>query len=400
MQETSTKKISILFVGNNLKVTDELNQHLNQIDVVHEDNGLKAIDYLRHFDKVDAILCEARLPGISGEELAVHIKKRLNMWKIPIIIIQYEKDDDYKAKLFKKKLYIDDLYSFPFDFEDLLTRLQFLIHYLNDLKEEQELAVAKDYIYKIPVIKRLFDVVASGTALLLLSPVLLIVALAIKLESKGPVIYKSKRVGTGYRIFDFLKFRSMYVGADAKLKELEHLNQYNNGDNKTAKTIGEGCPRCAKLPEGEYCSPQLFIGGQIICEYWYHELSKQQKSSTFIKIENDPRITKVGKFIRNTSIDELPQLINVLKGDMSIVGNRPLPLYEAEQLTSDDWSTRFMAPAGITGLWQVELRGKGGEMSEDERKALDNQYAMDHSIFGDIKLILRTIPALFQKENV
>ena len=400
MQETSTKKISILFVGNNLKVTDELNQHLNQIDVVHEDNGLKAIDYLRHFDKVDAILCEARLPGISGEELAVHIKKRLNMWKIPIIIIQYEKDDDYKAKLFKKKLYIDDLYSFPFDFEDLLTRLQFLIHYLNDLKEEQELAVAKDYIYKIPVIKRLFDVVASGTALLLLSPVLLIVALAIKLESKGPVIYKSKRVGTGYRIFDFLKFRSMYVGADAKLKELEHLNQYNNGDNKTAKTIGEGCPRCAKLPEGEYCSPQLFIGGQIICEYWYHELSKQQKSSTFIKIENDPRITKVGKFIRNTSIDELPQLINVLKGDMSIVGNRPLPLYEAEQLTSDDWSTRFMAPAGITGLWQGELRGKGGEMSEDERKALDNQYAMDHSIFGDIKLILRTIPALFQKENV
>ncbi len=80
------------------------------------------------------------------------------------------------------------------------------------------------------------------------------------------------------------------------------------------------------------------------------ENKKQKAASTFIKIKDDPRVTKVGKFIRNTSIDELPQLVNVLKGDMSIVGNRPLPLYEAEMLTSDDWSERFMGPAGITGL--------------------------------------------------
>jgi len=80
-----------------------------------------------------------------------------------------------------------------------------------------------------------------------------------------------------------------------------------------------------------------------------------------VKIVDDPRVTKVGKFIRNTSIDELPQLINVLKGDMSIVGNRPLPVYEAEMLTGDELSKRFLAPPGITGLWQVELRGKGGK---------------------------------------
>ena len=85
---------------------------------------------------------------------------------------------------------------------------------------------------------------------------------------------------------------------------------------------------------------------------------------------------------------------------MSIVGNRPLPMYEAELLTSDDWSLRFMGPAGITGLWQVELRGKKGVMSEEERKMLDNQYAKDYSFWGDIKLILRTIPALLQKDNV
>ncbi len=123
------------------------------------------------------------------------------------------------------------------------------------------------------------------------------------------------------------------------------------------------------------------------------------EAGTFIKISNDPRVTKVGKIIRNTSIDELPQLINVLKGDMSIVGNRPLPLYEAELLTSDNWSERFLAPAGITGLWQVEKRG-GGEMSEEERKNLDNKYAQNSSFLYDLKLILRTIPALLQSENV
>jgi len=154
------------------------------------------------------------------------------------------------------------------------------------------------------------------------------------------------------------------------------------------------------MTDGEYCSPTLFTSGQKVCEYWYTQLKKNETKATFIKIIDDPRITKVGKFIRNTSIDELPQLINVLKGDMSIVGNRPLPLYEAELLTSDDWSERFMGPAGITGLWQVELRGKKGGMSEEERKSLDNQYAMTYSFLGDIKLILRTIPALFQKENV
>ena len=85
---------------------------------------------------------------------------------------------------------------------------------------------------------------------------------------------------------------------------------------------------------------------------------------------------------------------------MSLVGNRPLPLYEAEKLLTDEHSQRFIAPAGITGLWQVERRGKGGDMSEDERKALDNEYAREFSMKKDIEIILRTIPALFQKENV
>ena len=118
-----------------------------------------------------------------------------------------------------------------------------------------------------------------------------------------------------------------------------------------------------------------------------------------MKFEKDPRVTRVGRFLRKTSIDEIPQLINVLRGDMSLVGNRPLPLYEAEQLTRDNTVQRFDAPAGITGLWQVTKRGKAN-MSTEERIALDNQYAEDHSFMMDMKIILKTFPALLQSEKV
>jgi lipopolysaccharide/colanic/teichoic acid biosynthesis glycosyltransferase len=103
--------------------------------------------------------------------------------------------------------------------------------------------------------------------------------------------------------------------------------------------------------------------------------------------------------LRNTSLDEIPQLFNVLIGDMSLVGNRPLPLYEAEKLTNDQIAWRFLAPAGITGLWQVTKRGKDN-MSPEERIALDMEYAMKNSFWLDAKIILSTIPALFQKEKV
>jgi len=126
---------------------------------------------------------------------------------------------------------------------------------------------------------------------------------------------------------------------------------------------------------------------------------RDKKEKAFVKFKNDPRITKVGKFIRKTSIDELPQLINVLKGDMSIVGNRPIPLYEAEVLTSDEYSERFLAPSGITGLWQVTKRGKS-EMSAEERKQLDNTYARTYTFWGDIWLLIRTVKALMQTEDV
>ncbi len=401
MDKNPEEKLRLLYIGSQLDVINTLREKNDEAVIVVLDNGLQSIDYLNKHKNIDAIISDYNLPGIQGVKLASYIKTRLGFTNTPFILFAFEKDAHFRNDMLKKKAVIDDLYLSPPDGEKLFIRIRFLIYYLNEIKETGSSGIAAQKDYKIPFIKRLFDIVVSFSVLLVLSPLLLLVALAIRIESKGSVIYKSKRVGTGYRIFNFLKFRSMYSGADAGLKELEHLNQYNQNQesNKSDNNIPP-CPRCTKLPKGEYCSPVLYIEGKKICEYWYNELKKKDKAATFIKIENDPRITKVGKFIRNTSIDELPQLINVLKGDMSIVGNRPLPLYEAEQLTSDDWSARFLAPAGITGLWQVELRGKGGIMSEEERKGLDNQYAYTYSLWGDIKLILRTIPALFQKENV
>jgi lipopolysaccharide/colanic/teichoic acid biosynthesis glycosyltransferase len=209
---------------------------------------------------------------------------------------------------------------------------------------------------KLWTLKRAFDIFVSLTALLCLSPLLLVIAVMIKFESKGSVFYISKRAGAGYKIFDFYKFRSMRSGADKDLQKLQHLNQYaENADNAT--------------------------------------------DNVFFKLKNDPRVTRVGHFIRNTSLDEIPQLFNVLKGDMSLVGNRPLPLYEAEKLTKDQIAWRFLAPAGITGLWQVTKRGKQ-EMSPEERIALDMEYAMKNSFWLDMKILFSTIPALLQKEQV
>ncbi len=245
--------------------------------------------------------------------------------------------------------------------------------------------------FKLPLWKRCFDILFSGFAILCLSPLLLLTALAIRLESKGAVVYKSKRVGSNYQIFDFLKFRSMYTNADKHLKDFNNLNQYYEeeviGDDQA---IGDDNADDIVLISDDF----------VISEHDYISQKSIEQKNAFVKLENDPRITKVGHFIRKYSVDELPQLFNILKGDMSIVGNRPLPLYEAELLTSDDYIDRFMAPAGLTGLWQVEKRGDSGRMSADERKLLDIKYAKTFSFWLDVKIIFRTLTAFIQKENV
>ncbi len=277
------------------------------------------------------------------------LKKCPPLAHIPAIV--YSPEGSKNNLALAKKKGADDYYSGSFNLQDMLDRIEFL----NIIKKKGGSKPLKKEEYpdlRISTAKRVFDILVSFTALLIFSPVLLLIAIAIRLESPGPIFYISKRVGTGYRIFDFYKFRSMRPDADKLVKEMMHLNQY-----KTAS------------------------------------------GSAFVKFENDPRITRLGQFIRKTSLDEIPQLFNVLRGDMSIVGNRPLPLYEAEQITKDLWSKRFLAPAGITGLWQVTKRGKK-EMSVEERIDLDMAYADNCTIWDDLKIVALTFPALLQKESV
>ncbi len=232
-------------------------------------------------------------------------------------------------------------------------------------------------------IKRTFDVVVASILLVALAPVFLLIAIALRVESNGPVFYTSKRVGQGWKVFDFFKFRSMSINADSLLKDVEHLNAYDQDKNAQPK-----------LPTNEGIT-LLGDDGWVTEE----QASQVLEKASFLKVEDDPRITKVGRILRNTSLDELPQLINVIKGDMSLVGNRPLPVYEAETLTNDFDAARFLAPAGITGLWQVTERG-GEEVSEERRKELDNEYAKVNSFWFDMKLLLLTIPAAAQSVNV
>ena len=275
---------------------------------------------------------------------------------------------------------------------ELIRILDFAIKY-NERIKSTSLRSKELESFKMPLWKRTFDIACSLAAIIILSPLLIVTWLAIRLESKGDAVYRSKRVGSNYQIFDFYKFRSMYSDADKRLAEFKKLNQYAQEE----LTEQESKTSSSRLHKADVV---LFADDAITSEKEYIAAKKQERSNAFVKFENDPRITKIGKIIRKYSIDELPQLFNILKGDMSVVGNRPLPLYEAELLTSDEYIHRFMAPAGLTGLWQVEKRGEAGKLSAEERKMLDIRYANEFSFLMDVKIIFKTFTAFIQKENV
>ena len=214
---------------------------------------------------------------------------------------------------------------------------------------EKELIAKRDELVNNHIIyltlKRLMDIIGAGVGLILASPIMLIVAILIKLEDpKGPIFFSQIRNGAYPTTFKMYKFRSMYIDAEERLQELMHLNE--------------------------------------------------QSGPTF-KIKDDPRITKVGKFIRKTSLDELPQLFNVLKGDMSLVGPRPAIPREVEQYTDYQKQRLFVKP-GLTCIWQVSGRNN---IEFDQWVELDIQYIKTRNLWLDIKLILLTIPALLGDEN-
>jgi lipopolysaccharide/colanic/teichoic acid biosynthesis glycosyltransferase len=195
------------------------------------------------------------------------------------------------------------------------------------------------------VCKRVLDVAGSAALLALLSPVLLLIATAIRITSAGPVLFRQKRIGLMGRPFDMLKFRSMYVNVDQKAHQ-------------------------------EYVSWFIKSSGQA-----------ERDQNTVFKLTADKRITAVGHIIRNTSLDELPQLWNVLRGDMSLVGPRPPLKYEVDEYQPWHWRRVMDAKPGITGEWQVNGRSR---TTFDEMVRLDLRYARKHSLWTDIRILLAT----------
>jgi lipopolysaccharide/colanic/teichoic acid biosynthesis glycosyltransferase len=220
------------------------------------------------------------------------------------------------------------------------------LHLYPDLQQKKSTKKAARFI------KRVIDIAGSLTALILGAPTFLAIALAIKLTSKGPILFKQKRVGQYGVWFTFLKFRSMYTQNNSKIHQ-DYVRQLISGNNDCKQSDGNG---------GVY------------------------------KLKDDPRITPVGKFLRKTSLDELPQFFNVLCGEMSLVGPRPPIPYEIE--VYDIWHRRrfLEAKPGITGLWQVMGRSK---LKFDEMVRLDLRYARDWSLGMDLNILLQTPRAVF-----
>lgn len=351
------------------------------------ESAAECLEFMKNTFPPDAVVIGRNMGGIKFLETV-----RSESWTrtLPVIITSDQITQGLIKEVVEKKG--DDLFPKDFSRGDLVNRLEYFIkrrHY-----QANQQAKSSILEVKIPLWKRSIDVASTGMALLLLSPILTIVSILIKLDSKGPIVYKSRRVGAGYKVFEIYKFRTMRTDADQMIKNMSSLNMYSKETND--KKIEGLCDECSLKGE---CQQQLFLDGEVICEKAF--LVEKKEKVAFMKFQNDPRITKFGGFLRNSSIDELPQLFNIFMGDMSLIGNRPLPLYEAEKLTTDKYIERFAGPGGLTGLWQVTKRGKGKkEMTDEERIELDIEYARNFSFKYDMKIFFMTFPALLQSENV
>lgn len=350
-------------------------------DEFHAKTSKSIMGLLNSGFEPSVIIIDYNLKTTNIESVLKSLKK--HNFEVPVYVLAENLSYQNKSRLLK--LRVAEIISNVQDFSVLLAFRE----EINRKKSHR----SKDHVFidnRLPPWKRLFDIAFSLIALIAVSPLLVIIALAIYIESPGPILYRSKRVGRAYRVFEFLKFRSMYVDADKKLAEIKELNQYETEENiDDRKNQGYGNSKTVLVGDN----------GALLSEADWMKIRAENSAPTFVKIKNDPRMTKVGRFIRSTSLDELPQFFNVLKGDMSVVGNRPLPIYEAVELITDKWAGRFLAPAGITGLWQVKQRGRAN-ISENDRKQLDIDYALKAGFVMDLLILFKTIPALLQRENV
>jgi len=222
-----------------------------------------------------------------------------------------------------------------------MSRLQVARSYVDDLQGVPVMTIQSGPVDSWQLImKRVIDIAGSATLLLALAPLFAVVAWLIRMDSTGPVFFMQERIGFNKRTFRLIKFRTMVDGADEQQSKLEHLNE---------------------------------VAGPVF------------------KIKSDPRITGLGKFLRRFSIDELPQLVNVLKGDMSLVGPRPLPLRDFDRFDTQSHKRRLSVKPGMTCLWQVNGRTN---VNFDHWVQMDLEYIDNWSLGLDMKILLKTIPAI------
>ncbi len=222
------------------------------------------------------------------------------------------------------------------------------LHNTNDLEMDPFFSNLEFQI-KHRAVKRIFDVLFSLSILVLFIPIFVAIAIAIRFSSKGPIVYSHQRIGRGGKKFGCYKFRTMYPDAEVKLKSILESNP---------------------------------------------ELKREWEKS--YKLKNDPRVTPIGSFLRKTSLDEFPQFWNVLKGDLSVVGPRPVIRDEIVKYYGEKAAKVLSVRPGLTGLWQVSGRSN---ISYDSRILLDEEYINKQSLSLDIKLVLKTIPAMLSSKG-
>lgn len=227
----ANRQMKLMYIGSDEYVLSSFKELNGKIKLIHHANPLQASEWIEKNKTVDGVISEFELPGRNGLDFhTVFVDKYDEQRSIPYLLLVAEKQPEIIKRAIQQK--ISDVYAKPVEAETILNRVNFLkvlqVHMkFNKIQENKDVKV-----YTTPFFKRCFDIVFASLALIALSPLLLLFVAAIRLESKGKVYYISKRVGTGYRIFNFLKLRSMYPDADKRLKELEHLNQYQSEETE------------------------------------------------------------------------------------------------------------------------------------------------------------------------
>jgi lipopolysaccharide/colanic/teichoic acid biosynthesis glycosyltransferase len=354
-----SKKLEFFYVGKKSAIIDSLIKSFESgyaaENTEHARSMLKRLAANNNAGP-DVIIAEASLGHATLQLFSQFLSSQKILNTIPFFIEGSEITETELLRLSSEPLADDVIALNEIGKDRLMTKIRFwknIRQRISDVSKPLDNEAVPSNTSPSELSKRIFDIVISVVLMVILSPLFLLVMLALRIESKGPLFYISKRAGRGYKIFKFYKFRTMVVEANSQIADFSHLNLYN----------------------------PLKIDGPV-----------------FIKIDNDPRITKLGAFLRKCSLDELPQLLNVFKGDMSLVGNRPLPLYEAATLTTDEWAKRFMAPAGMTGLWQIKKKSKY-TMSAEERIGLDINYADKSNFLFDLWIMANTPYAVIQRTN-